>query len=69
MTFLIDDADIDLQILQERGLVLPTAKYLKIYNSGTGVLTKKFHIVANAVTINAIYAIDAADGSIDYIVK
>ena len=60
-----DGAQIDLAALKAKGLVLPTAKTLKIYNSGT--VTKSFEIDAEQVTMEAIFAISHAGGHINFI--
>ena len=60
-------AQIDLAALKAKGLVLPTAKILKIYKSGE--LTKSFTVVADHFTMDAIFAIDAAGGNIQMIKK
>ncbi len=52
--------EIDLATLKARGLVLPSAKSLKIYVGGT--LTKAFTVVADQFTMEAIFAISAAGG-------
>jgi topoisomerase-4 subunit A len=52
--------EIDLAALKARGLVLPSAKSLKIYVGGT--LTKAFTVVADQFTMEAIFAISAAGG-------
>ncbi len=58
---------IDLDALKEKGLVLPTAKILKIYKSGE--ITKSFTVVADHFTMDAIFAIDGAGGNIQMIKK
>ena len=60
-------AHIDLAALKAKGLVLPTAKTLKIYNSGT--VTKSFTVDAEQVTMEAIFAISHAGGHINFIQK
>jgi ribosomal protein L15 len=53
-------AEIDLAALKAKGLVLPTAKSLKIY--ATGSLSKSFTVVADQFTMDAIIAISGAGG-------
>ena len=58
---------IDLEALKDKGLVLSTAKVLKIYKSGE--ITKSFTVVADHFTMDAIFAIDGAGGNIQMIKK
>ena len=52
--------EVDLAALKARGLVIPSAKSLKIYVGGT--LTKPLTVVADQFTMEAIFAISAAGG-------
>jgi len=58
---------IDLQALKDKGLVLESAKILKIYKSGSLDLTKRFTVVADHLTVDAIFAIHRANGNIQKI--
>ena len=61
---------IDLQALKNKGLVLDSAKILKIYKSNPyDDLTKSFTVVADHLTVDAIFAIHRANGSIQKINK
>ncbi len=60
-------AEIDLEVLKANGLVLPSAKILKI--SATGSLSKAFTVIADQFSMNAIIAIDAAGGDAQKIIK
>ncbi len=51
---------VNLETLQEKGLVLSTATTLKIY--ATGALDKALSVEANHFTLDAIFAISEADG-------
>ena len=65
-----EDGDvIDLQALKDKGLVLDAAKTLKIYKSGPNDLTKSFTVVADHLTVDAIFAIHRANGRIEKINK
>ncbi len=58
---------IDLEALKDKGLVMSTAKILKIYKSGE--ITKSFTVIADHFTMDAIFAIDGAGGNIQMIKK
>lgn len=65
-----NDGDwIDLETLKNKGLVLESAKTLKIYLSPGSVVTKSFTVVADELTMDAIYAISGANGNIKVIQK
>ncbi len=60
---------IDLQALKNKGLVLDSAKILKIYKSGSTDLTKSFTVIADHLSVDAIFAIHRANGHIQKINK
>ena len=62
-----EDDVIDLQALKDKGLVLESAKILKIYKSGSTDLTKSFTVIADHLTVDAIFAIHRANGHIQKI--
>jgi ribosomal protein L15 len=64
-----EDDVIDLQALKDKGLVLESAKILKIYKSGSTDLTKSFTVIADHLTVDAIFAIHRANGNIQKINK
>ena len=62
-----DGAEIDLEALKACGLVLPSARILKI--SATGTLTKAFTVIADQFSMNAIIAINMAGGDAQQIIR
>lgn len=60
-------AVINLDALKAKGLVLPTAKTLKIFAAGE--LSKAFTVVADQFSLDAIRAIDGAGGEIMMVTK
>ncbi len=56
----LDGDTVNLETLQEKGLVLSSATTLKIY--ATGALDKALSVEANHFTLDAIFAISEADG-------
>ena len=62
-----EGAEIDIEALKARGLVLPSAKILKI--SATGRLTKAFTVVADQFSMSAIIAINTTGGDAQQIIR
>ena len=55
-----DGETVNLEALKARGLVVPTAKTLKIYSGGT--LDKRLSVEAHHFSLEAIFAIGTAGG-------
>lgn len=60
---------IDLQALKDRGLVLESAKMLRICKTSPEDLTKSFTVIADNLSVDAIFAIHRANGNIQKINK